>query len=98
LPAVSEQLAGQELAPDLHQPYVDEFIVGFRKQFPRQVGLDVALIDRTYDNWAEMDINGFWPSAPGQPFAGWGRADPNRGRMNQQTNNSWSQLNTAPSR
>ncbi|MBI4477892.1 MAG: TonB-dependent receptor, partial [Acidobacteria bacterium] len=93
-PAVAAQLAASEFAPDLHQPYVDEFIVGFRKQFPRLVSLDAAFIDRTYnDNWAEVDINGFWPSAPGQPFGGWGRVDPNRGRLNQQSNNTWSKLN-----
>jgi hypothetical protein len=93
-PAVTAQLAGQEFAPDLHQPYVDELIVGFRKQFPYQTSFDIALIDRTYkDNWALVDINGFWPDGPGQPFGGWGRVDPNRGRMDQQSNNTWSQLN-----
>ncbi|MGQ0733645.1 MAG: carboxypeptidase regulatory-like domain-containing protein [Acidobacteriota bacterium] len=93
-PAVTEQLAGQEFAPDLHQPWVDEFIVGYRKQFPKLVSLDVAYIDRTYnDNWAEVDINGFWPAGPGQPFGGWGRVDPNRGRVDQQSNNTWSRLN-----
>jgi hypothetical protein len=93
-PAVTEQLAGQEFAPDLHQPYIEEFIIGFRKQFPRLVSVDLAYIDRTYnDNWAEVDINGFWPSGPFQPFGGWGRVDPNRARMNQQANNTWSQLN-----
>ncbi|MBI1875976.1 MAG: TonB-dependent receptor [Acidobacteria bacterium] len=93
-PAVTAQLAGQEFAPDLHQPYIDEFIIGFRKQFPQQMSLDVAWLNRVYnDNWALVDINGFWPSGPGQPFGGWGRVDPNRGRMDQQTNNSWSRLN-----
>jgi hypothetical protein len=93
-PAVTAQLAGHEFAPDLHQPYVDEFIVGLRKQFPKQIGLDLAFIDRTYnDNWAEVDVNGFWPSAPGQPFGGFGRLDPNRGLLYQQQNNSWSTLN-----
>jgi hypothetical protein len=93
-PAVTGSLAAQEFAPDLHQPYVDEFIVGFRKQFPQQTSLDVAFIDRTYkDNWAVVDINGFWPDAPGQPFRGWGRVDPNRDRVDQQSNNTWSRLN-----
>jgi hypothetical protein len=54
----------------------------------------VAGIQRTYKhNYAILDINGFWPSAPGQPFGGWGRVDPTRGRVDRQTNNRWSTLN-----
>jgi hypothetical protein len=86
-------LAASEFDPDLHQPYVDEAILGFRKQFPWQISVDVAGIYRSYkDTYGEVDINGFWPSAPGQPFGGFGRVDPNRGIINQQTNNTWSTL------
>jgi hypothetical protein len=93
-PARSATIAASEFDPDLHQPYVDEFILGFRKQFPWQISMDVAGIHRTYkDTYALLDINGFWPSAPGQPFGGWGRVDPARGRVDRQTNNSWMTLN-----
>jgi hypothetical protein len=86
-------LAASEFDPDLHQPFVDEFILGFRKQFPWQISVDVAGIHRSYkDTYALVDINGFWPSAPGQPFGGFGRVDPNRGLVYQQTNNHWSTL------
>lgn len=93
-PAVTAQLASHEFASGLHQPYVDEFIVGFRKQFPWQIAADLGWIDRTYKhNWALVDVNGFWPDAPGQPFGGFGRLDQNRGLIYQQQNNTWSQLN-----
>ncbi len=94
LPASTSAIAGQQIAPDLHQPYLDEFIVGMRHQFGWQMGLDVAYINRAYsDMWATIDINGIYPDGPGQPFGGFGRVDPNRGIIQQQTNNSWSQLN-----
>jgi hypothetical protein len=92
-PASTASIAGEQIDPDLHQPYLDEAIVGFRKQFRGQIGLDVAYINRVYqDMWATVEINGLWPDAPGQPFGGWGRIDPNRGEILRQTNNTWSTL------
>jgi hypothetical protein len=93
LPASSAALAGQQIAPGLHQPFLDEFIVGFRRQFGWQIGLDVGYINRAYkDMWARVDINGIYPSGPGQPFIGFGLVDPTQGIVYQQTNNTWSQL------
>ncbi len=93
LPASTTTIAGEQIDPNLHQPYLDEAIVGFRKQFGGQIGLDAAYVNRAYsDMWAEVEINGFWPSEPGLPFGGWGRIDPNRGEILRQTNNSWSKL------
>ncbi len=93
-PAQTATLAANAIDPDLHQPFVDEFILGFRKQFPWQISMDVAGINRTYkDNYATFDINGRYPSAPGQPFGGFGLVDPNRGIVPRQTNNTWSTLN-----
>lgn len=92
-PATSSAVAAQQIAPDLHQPYVDEFIVGYARQFPWLMGLNVSYINRAYkDTWARVDINGFYPDGPGQPFGGFGRVDPNQGIVYQQTNNTWSQL------
>lgn len=86
-------LASQEMDPNNHQPWVDEWIVGYRRQFPWQTSLDVSVISRSYkDMWANLEINGYWPSAPGQPFGGFGRIDPERGEVLQQTNNTWSTL------
>jgi hypothetical protein len=92
-PASSAALAGQQIAPGLHQPWVDEFIVGLRRQFGWQIGLDVAYLNRAYKHmWATVDINGFYPDGPGLPFGGFGKVDPNQGTVSQQTNNTWSQL------
>jgi hypothetical protein len=81
-----------EFDPDLTQPFVDEYIVGFRKQFPGMIALDTALIHRRYTKtYALLDINGIYPDEPYQPFTGFGRVDPNRGIFYQQTNNTWSE-------
>jgi outer membrane receptor protein involved in Fe transport len=93
--ARSQTLAASEFDPDLHQPYVDEFILGIRKQFPWQISVDVAGIKRSYKhNYALVDINGIY-AGPGQPFGGFGKVDPARGRVDQQTNNRWSTLEYA---
>ncbi|MBA3269943.1 MAG: TonB-dependent receptor [Acidobacteria bacterium] len=91
--ARNASIADYEFGDNLHQPYVDEFILGFRKQFPGQLSLDIAGISRSYqDMWARVDINGIYPSGPNQPFGGFGAIDPSRGIIFQQQNNSWSTL------
>jgi len=93
-PARTGSLAASEFDPGLHQPYLDEGIVGYRMQLPYAIGIDVAGIHRVYkDTYARVDINGFYPSGANQPFGGFGRIDPTRGVVQQQTNNSWSRLN-----
>jgi len=92
-PAVSASLGGYEFDPNLSQPYVDEFILGFRKQFVGELAVDVAVINREYqETYARTDVNGIYPDGPGQPFIGFGRIDPARGILYQQTNNTWSTL------
>ena len=92
-PPRTASIASYEFDPGLHQPYVDEFIVGFRKQFPGQLSIDASWMKRSYqDMYARVDINGIYPSGPNQPFGGFGLVDPNRGIVFQQTNNSWSTL------
>lgn len=76
---------------NLHQPYLDEFSVGYNCQFPGQISVGVAATQRRFkDNFGEVDINGIYPDQPGQPFIGFGRIDPNRGIVTQETNNTWS--------
>jgi hypothetical protein len=78
---------------DLHQPFVDEFSMGFNRQFPGQISVGVAATHRRYqDNFAEVDINGIYPTGPNQPFIGFGRIDPNRGIVTQETNNTWTDV------
>lgn len=93
-PATTAAIAANQFDPNLHQPYVDEFIVGFRKQLPYRIGIDVAGISRVYkDTYALVEQNGFYPSGPNQAFGGYGKIDPTQGNIFQQTNNSWSRLN-----
>ncbi len=93
-PARTGSLAASEFDPNLHQPYLDEEILGYRMQLPHAIAIDVAGIHRVYkDMYARIDINGFYPSGPNQPFCGFGKIDPTRGIVYQQTNNSWSRLN-----
>ena len=89
----SASLASSEFDPNLHQPYVDEFILGLRKQFPGQIGVDISGIKRSYKHtYGLLETNGIYPSAAGQAFGGFGRLDPTRGTVFQQTNNTWSSL------
>lgn len=78
---------------NLHQPFVDEFSMGFNRQFPGQISVGVAATHRRYqDNFAELEINGFYPDGPFKPFLGFGRVDPNRGIITQETNNEWTDV------
>jgi hypothetical protein len=87
---ITQTIAKQQFDPNLHQPWVDEFIVGYRHQFRGQVSVDVSGIRRYYkDNFALIDINGIYPDGPYKPFIGFGRIDPNRGIVQQQTNRTW---------
>ncbi len=91
-PPPTAALSALQFDKNLHQPYVDEFIVGFLKQFPGQVTLDVAGRRRYYkDQYGLVDINGVYPSGPNQPFGGFGLVDPNRGIIFQERNDNWSQ-------
>lgn len=79
-----------EFANGLHQPYIDEFIVGLRRQFGGQTSVDVSGTRRYYnDRWDVVEMNGFYPEGPFLPFGGFGRVDPNRGLFYQQRNNNW---------
>src|SRR4029450_7652510 len=44
------------------------------------------------DAYAEVDINGIYPSAANQPFGGFGLVDPNQGPIMQETNAAWSKV------
>lgn len=77
----------------LKQPYFDEFTLGFRKQFAGQIAVDVAgIIKNNHLQYAQTDINGNYPTAPGQPFGGFGKVDPNAGLIYRLTNNTWSTM------
>ena len=92
-PAGTAELSALAFDPKLHQPFVDEVVVGFARQFAGQFSLDVSATRRAFkDGYAEVDINGIYPSAPNQPFGGFGLVDPNRGTIMQQTNARWTDV------
>jgi Carboxypeptidase regulatory-like domain/TonB dependent receptor len=92
-PAATTAINQLAFDKNLHQPFVDEFVIGFAKQFPGQISVDISTSRRYFkDGYAEVDINGIYPSGPNQPFGGFGRVDPNQGLVMQQTNATWSKV------
>ena len=89
-PPVATTISSLQFDPDLHQPSFDEWTLGFRRQFPGQIAMDVAgIVKVNHDQFAQVDINGFYPDAPFKPFGGFGRVDPNQGLLYRLTNNTW---------
>jgi outer membrane receptor protein involved in Fe transport len=92
-PAATVAINQLAFDPKLHQPFVDEYALGFAKQFPGQMSLDLSFNRRNFkDAYGEVDINGMYPDGPNQPFGGFGRVDPNQGMIMQQTNAAWSKV------
>jgi hypothetical protein len=91
-PPRAAAVSSLQFDPNLHQPLFDEFTLGFRRQFPGQISIDVGgIVKINKEQYAQVDINGFYPNGPFQPFGGFGRVDPNRGLLYRITNNTWSQ-------
>jgi hypothetical protein len=89
-PPPTAALAARQISPDLHQPFIEEYLAGFRRQFPGQLSLDVSGRRRTFkDMYSLVDINGIYPNGPYQPFGGFGLVDPNRGILYQERNATW---------
>jgi hypothetical protein len=79
--------------PNLHQPWADEFVVGFRHQFRGQISADLSATRRIYhDQFEQIDINGRYPSGPNQPFGGFGLIDPNQGSIFKEVNGDWTRV------
>jgi hypothetical protein len=92
-PARTASVSSLQFDPGMSQPIIDEYILGYRRQFPGQVSVDVAGIGRKVHNmFAQTDINGIYPSGPNQPFGGFGLVDPNQGIVYRLTNNTWSAM------
>jgi hypothetical protein len=89
-PARPSSVLRQQYDPNFHQPYIDETILGFQRQFPLDISIDVAMTWKTYHaQYSQVEINGLWPDGPNQRFGGFGRVDPNLGQVFQVTNNTW---------
>ncbi len=89
-PAVPPSVDSQRFDPDFHQPFIDEFTTGYVRQLPYDMSVDVAYTHKTFrDSYAQVDINGFYPDAPGLPFGGFGKVDPRSGQILRLTNRTW---------
>lgn len=92
-PAATAQINALAFDPDLHQPFVDELVVGFARQFKGAVSLDVSATRRAFkDGYGQIDINGIYPTGPNQPFGGFGLVSATQGLVMQQTNASWTDV------
>jgi hypothetical protein len=70
---------------DLHQPYVDEWTVGYRRQLPGQLSIDGGFVQRSYkDRPALVDVNGIYD---GNVFKGY--RDESLNDIFLITNNGW---------
>lgn len=60
-PAASPQSPNRIIDPDYHQPYVDEWAVGYRRQLPGQASVDVGFMHRDYRHrTALVEQNGIY--------------------------------------
>jgi hypothetical protein len=84
-PASSAISTNREIDPKRHQGFSDEWIVGYRVQFPGQLSVDVSYIDRAYkDRPALVEQNGIYD---GGVFAGY--RDERFNEIHLVTNNRW---------
>ncbi|MPY88996.1 MAG: TonB-dependent receptor plug domain-containing protein [Luteitalea sp.] len=71
--------------PDYHQPYFNEWTVGYRRQLPGQATVDIAFIRRGYrDRSTLVDENGIYDDGV---FRGY--RNPELNEMYRLTNNQW---------
>jgi hypothetical protein len=71
--------------PDLHQPHVDEWSLGYQRQLPREIGLDVSIIRRAFtDRLGAVETNRLYEESV---FSGY--RDTTQTDIYQLTNNRW---------
>jgi hypothetical protein len=87
-PAASAVAPDRIIDPNYHQPYVDETSVGYRRQLPSLVSLDVTYVYReTKDRPVLIDTNGIYTNGVFQ-----GYKNPNFNQIYLVTNNQWNRL------
>lgn len=63
-PASTVLSTNREIDPDRRQPFVDEWLVGYRRQFAGQVSIDASFIQRRYKHRpALVEVNGIYDGA-----------------------------------
>jgi hypothetical protein len=84
-PASSRLSSDRVIDPERHQPFIDEWLVGYQQQFPGQLSVDVSWVHRDYrDRPALVEVNGLYD---GGVFSG--VRDESQNLIYQVTNNRW---------
>jgi hypothetical protein len=86
-PGATTVLRNRVIDPERHQPFFDEWTVGFRRQFPGQISTSIGYAHRVYkDRPAYVEINGIYD---GVVFKGY--KDESQNEIYLDTNDSWNQ-------
>ncbi len=86
-PGSTTILRNRVIDPDRHQPFFDEWTLGYRRQFPGQTSVSVGFAHRVYkDRPAYVEINGLYD---GVVFKGY--RDETQNEILLDTNDSWNQ-------
>ncbi len=86
-PGSTTILQNRVIDPDRHQPFFDEWTVGYRRQFPGQISVSAGWAHREYkDRPAFVEINGIYE---GNVFKGYKNVAQNEIFLD--TNNKWNQ-------
>jgi len=84
-PAFTRTSTTRQIDPDRHLPYINEWLVGYRRQLPGQLSLEASFVRRSYkDIGTTVDVNGIYE---GSVFRGY--RDESVNDINQVTNNIW---------
>jgi hypothetical protein len=84
-PAASPVSPNRIIDPDYHQPFVDEWAIGYRRQFPGQTSVDVGFMRRDYRHrTALVEQNGIYE---GNVFSGY--RDETQNEIYLLTSNVW---------
>ena len=87
-PAVTTAASNEVIDPRRTQPHVDEWLAGYRRQFPGQMSLDVSFVHRAYkDRPASVETNGIYT---GGVFQGYQNVAQNQIYL--ETNNTWNSM------
>ena len=86
-PGATTILRNRVIDPDKHQPFFDEWTIGYRRQFPGQISVSAGWAHRVYkDRPALVEVNGIYD---GKVFKGYKDESQNEIYLN--TNDTWNQ-------
>lgn len=84
-PGGAQVSQNRRIDPDRRWPWVDEMLVGYRRQLPGQMTFDVSVISREYKHRpAQVEVNGIYD---GGVFRGY--QDVSQNEINLVTDNKW---------